>query len=158
MIPKISIALATYNGAAYLKEQLESYCSQTQLPDELVVCDDCSTDETIRILEKFIQDAPFEVQICKNQINLGVTKNFEKAVSLCTGDYIFLSDQDDIWLADKIKVLTEVLNRHTNAGAAFCNATMCDETGACLGYDIWEALFFDGRRQENSSDCRRPVS
>ena len=111
---KISIAMATYNGANYLQEQLDSFVAQSRLPDELVVCDDASSDETIAILTRFAQAAPFIVIIVGNEKNLGYVKNFEKVISLCSGDYIFLSDQDDVWFSNKL----EVVLRHFEKSAA----------------------------------------
>jgi glycosyltransferase involved in cell wall biosynthesis len=101
----ISIAMATYNGAKYLDKQLDSFLVQTRLPDELVVCDDGSTDATLEILERFLAKAPFDVKIYRNEVNFGFTKNFEQALSKCSGDLIFLSDQDDVWFNNK---LTEI--------------------------------------------------
>lgn len=102
---KISIAMATYNGALHLDEQLDSFTRQTRLPDELVICDDQSTDETIGLLNRFQKTAPFQVRIWKNEERLGYTKNFERALGLCSGDLLFLSDQDDIWLPSKIEIV-----------------------------------------------------
>jgi glycosyltransferase involved in cell wall biosynthesis len=99
---KVSIAMATYNGADYLQEQLDSFVAQTHHPDELVVCDDGSDDDTFRILNNFSKIAPFEVIVFNNKKNLGYTQNFAKALSICSGDLIFLSDQDDVWFNDKI--------------------------------------------------------
>jgi glycosyltransferase involved in cell wall biosynthesis len=104
---KVSIAMATYNGARYIREQLDSFTIQTRLPDELVVCDDCSTDETVAIVEEFARTAPFNVRIYRNETNLGFTKNFEKSILSCSGDIIFLSDQDDIWYKNKIDKILE---------------------------------------------------
>jgi len=98
----ISIALATYNGERFVREQLESFAAQSMLPDELVVCDDGSTDRTVDILEQFRDRAPFPVRIHRNKANLGYVGNFEKALSLCRGDLIFLSDQDDVWFPEKL--------------------------------------------------------
>lgn len=106
---RISIAMATYNGAKYLQEQLDSFLYQTRQPDELVVCDDGSTDATLEILEAFREQAPFDVRIYHNESNLGYIKNFEKALSLCTGDIIFLSDQDDVWFCNKVEKMTSIL-------------------------------------------------
>ncbi len=100
----ISIALCTYNGAKYLEEQLNSFLRQTIPPSELVVCDDGSIDSTLEIVRNFAKEAPFQVHIYENDMNLGHMQNFSKAISLCKGDYIALSDQDDVWLADKIKI------------------------------------------------------
>jgi glycosyltransferase involved in cell wall biosynthesis len=102
---KISIAMATHNGARYLKEQLDSFACQSRLPEELVVCDDLSSDETKDILKTFRQTAPFEVKLYFNECNLGYTRNFEKALLLCSGDLIFISDQDDVWFDNKIEVI-----------------------------------------------------
>lgn len=104
---KISIAMATYNGECFIKEQLESFVWQTRKPNELVVCDDGSTDHTYEILEHFAQRAPFEVRLFRNLKNLGYTKNFERAIDLSKGQIIFLSDQDDVWFPDKIERVSE---------------------------------------------------
>ena len=99
---KISIALATFNGARYLKDQLASLVEQTFLPAELVVTDDCSTDDTLAILEWFSTVAPFPVKVHRNKLRLGYGMNFLKAASFCTGDVIAFSDQDDVWLPAKL--------------------------------------------------------
>lgn len=99
---RISIAMATCNGARFLPEQLQSFVAQERLPDELVVCDDGSSDHTMDILHAFAASAPFAVRVERNEVNLGYVRNFEKALSLCTGDIIFLSDQDDVWLPAKL--------------------------------------------------------
>lgn len=104
---KISIALCTYNGEKFLQEQLDSLAQQSCLPDDLVVCDDGSTDATLDILEDFFKTAPFRARIFKNELNLGPAANFAKAVGLCEGEWIFLCDQDDSWLPDKIKFSAE---------------------------------------------------
>ncbi|WP_434618904.1 glycosyltransferase [Tabrizicola sp. M-4] len=103
----ISIAMATYNGARFLTEQLASFVAQERLPDELVVCDDGSTDATMEILQDFAASAPFSVRVERNDRNLGFARNFEKAISLCNGDLIFLSDQDDYWLPIKLARVEE---------------------------------------------------
>lgn len=99
----LSVALCTYNGENYIMEQLQSIAKQTVLPDELIICDDNSTDETIKYINGFAVTAPFPVRIYRNGVSLGVIHNFEKAISLCEGEYIALSDQDDVWLPDKIE-------------------------------------------------------
>ena len=99
---KISIAMATYNGARFLPEQLDSFSRQTRLPDELVVSDDGSQDETVAILEEFRARAPFVVRIVHNSERGGHAQNFGFALSHCTGDLISISDQDDVWKPEKI--------------------------------------------------------
>lgn len=109
---KISIAMATYNGADYLQEQLDSFLAQTRRPDEFVVVDDCSSDDTLKILEEFSKCAPFEVRIYRNEVNLGYAQNFGRVLSFCTGDLIFLSDQDDIWFKEKIEKIYHFADEH----------------------------------------------
>jgi glycosyltransferase involved in cell wall biosynthesis len=104
----ISIALATYNGERYIREQLDSFAAQTLLPDELVICDDCSGDNTLAVIENFAQSAEFKIRFHRNERQLGFARNFEKALSLCDGDLIFLSDQDDVWFPEKLQIVRNV--------------------------------------------------
>ena len=107
MAQRISIALATYNGARFLREQLDSFAVQTVLPDELVASDDGSADETVGILREFAKDAPFEVRILQGE-RLGPAQNFGRAMAETTGEVVFLSDQDDAWEPHKIGRVLEV--------------------------------------------------
>ncbi len=91
----VSIALPTYNGEAFLSKQIDSLLSQNYNNLELIIVDDCSTDGTIEVLNQYKPNAV--VKIFQNERRLGVIKNFEKAISLCAGEFISLSDQDDIW-------------------------------------------------------------
>lgn len=106
---KISIALATYNGATYLSELLDSLSHQTLKPDEIVISDDCSKDNTIQILEKYSKELP--IRIIKNKSNLGINKNFERAIKGCVGDYILICDQDDVWYTNNIEEKICILER-----------------------------------------------
>jgi len=98
----VSIALCTYNGDAYLKQQLDSIVNQSYPEIELIVVDDCSTDNTLNILKEYSARYSF-IKLFINPQNLGYIRNFEKAMSLCNGDFIALSDQDDIWDLNKIE-------------------------------------------------------
>jgi glycosyltransferase involved in cell wall biosynthesis len=102
---KFSIAMATYNGENYILEQLESFESQDYKPYELVICDDASTDTTLEIIREFSIKSSFKVRVYENEINLGYIKNFEKAISLCEGEWIALSDQDDKWYQNKLSTI-----------------------------------------------------
>jgi glycosyltransferase involved in cell wall biosynthesis len=99
----LSVAMCTYNGARHLSAQLESIARQTYLPDELIICDDRSIDATPAIVERFAKTAPFRVRIFHNPTRLGVVANFSKAITLASGRYIALSDQDDIWLPKRLE-------------------------------------------------------
>ncbi|MBW2274122.1 MAG: glycosyltransferase family 2 protein [Deltaproteobacteria bacterium] len=143
----ISVAMATCEGARYLEAQLESLCAQTRLPDELILCDDASSDPTPDIAEAFARRAPFAVRIERNPNRLGITGNFEQAVSLCSGDLIFLADQDDVWQETKLENLSRVLVDDPAVGAVFCNGEVVDEVLAPLGHDLWQALAFTPAEQ-----------
>lgn len=140
--------MCTYNGEKYLQEQLESIAWQTRLPDELVVCDDGSIDNTVEILNAFATIAPFPVHIFVNDINLGSTKNFEKAISLCKGDIIALSDQDDVWYSDKLMCIERVFLESAEVGLVFTDADIVDDKLNAMSYSLWEAINFNKRKQK----------
>lgn len=98
----LSVAMATYNGARFLPRQLDSLLAQSRRPDELVVADDGSTDDTLAILEAFGRTAPFPVRLHRNGNQLGYKANFLHCAALCAGDLIAFSDQDDVWLPGKL--------------------------------------------------------
>ncbi len=88
--------MTTYNGEKYLREQLDSILCQTYSDFELIICDDCSSDNTCGILNEYKQK-DIRIKVYINETNLGFKKNFEKAISFCKGDYIAFCDQDDVW-------------------------------------------------------------
>jgi glycosyltransferase involved in cell wall biosynthesis len=143
---KVSIAMCTFNGARYLPEQLRSIARQSAPPDELVVCDDGSSDETLKILEHCEQASPFPVRIFRNIKNLGYTKNFEQAISLCTGALIALSDQDDLWYPEKLATLTSVLATNTTAGGVFSDGDVLDSDARVIG-SLWRSFGFNEQEQ-----------
>jgi len=127
MRPSVSVAMATWNGAAFLPEQLESLARQELLPTELVVCDDGSTDATLQVLEEFAARAPFAVRLYRNERNLGVRSTFEKAISLCRGDFVFLCDQDDYWAPEKIRRVVETFEGDPRTMVVLNDKTIADE-------------------------------
>lgn len=141
---KVSIALCTYNGEHFLEEQLETIATQTIPPFELVICDDASSDSTAEIIEHFAAHAAFPVKLHFNDKNLGYLKNFEKAISLCTGDIIALCDQDDRWHADKLKTLLSAFS-NPKVGMVFSNAAMMDREGNLTGESLWDRHHFDSK-------------
>jgi glycosyltransferase involved in cell wall biosynthesis len=104
----ISVALCTYNGEEFLPKQLDSIKQQTCQVHELIVCDDGSRDATLTILEKFKDSVPFPVHIHQNSSNLGSSKNFEQCLQKCSGEIIFLCDQDDVWMPNKVEIMRAI--------------------------------------------------
>jgi len=125
----ISVALCTYNGERFLRQQLESLSIQTLLPSELVACDDSSSDGTLPILQDFANRSPFPVRIYRNSSRLGVVKNFEQAIAKCCGDLVALADQDDVWFPEKLKTIIEVFMQDPKAETVFTNAVIISQAG-----------------------------
>lgn len=126
----ISVALCTFNGEKFISSQLDSILRQSLPVDEIIVCDDCSTDSTISILQKYATQFSV-IHLIENEHNLGYVANFEKAIQLCQGDYIFLSDQDDIWHLDKVAISVHSLSTSGMYGA-FTNARIIDRDGSLV--------------------------
>jgi glycosyltransferase involved in cell wall biosynthesis len=145
---KISIAMCTYNGAEFLSAQLQSIIAQSRLPDEIIICDDGSTDDTRPLLEKFAAKSPVPIRLHFNEQNLGSIKNFEKAISLCTGDVIALSDQDDVWRSDKLQLIEEAFNKSPSAGLVFSDAEIVDENLKPLNRRMWDDVGFDAHKRK----------
>jgi glycosyltransferase involved in cell wall biosynthesis len=146
---KISIAMATYNGEKYIKTQLESFLTQDSLPTELVVCDDCSSDETVKILIAFKDRAPFEVRIYINEKNIGYERNFEKAISYCNGDIIFLSDQDDSWKRNKIAEVEKIFKKNEKILLVINDMDITDKELNKNGHTVINQLKTSGILGEN---------
>jgi glycosyltransferase involved in cell wall biosynthesis len=134
----ISVAMCTYNGEDYLQEQLDSILGQTLPPDELVVCDDGSSDRTDDILESFADRAPFSVRLYRNEVNLGSRQNFQQTIDHCNGSIVVLSDQDDVWHRDKLEQLSRILIADPECVGAFSNARLVDADGEPLDRTLWE--------------------
>lgn len=107
----VSVVMCTYNGAKYIREQLDSIINQTYPIHELIIQDDCSTDETMDIVREYEARYPF-IKTLVNPVNLGYNKNFEDACMRSTGDYVAISDQDDVWYDDKIEKLVASIGNH----------------------------------------------
>ena len=124
----VSIALCTYNGEAYIREQLDSIVNQSYSPLELIAVDDCSTDNTLHILQEYAAKYPF-IKVFVNPENLGYIRNFEKALQLCSGNFIALSDQDDIWDLKKIEKQVHAIG---NSLLVYHDSEFIDQNGNSL--------------------------
>ncbi len=145
--PGLSIALCTWNGEAHLGAQLDSIAAQTRPPDELIACDDASTDGTLRVLEGFAARSPFPVRIYANAANAGTAKNFERSIGLCAGEVVALADQDDVWMPRKLEMIEETFSRRPSAGLVFSDAELVDEDLRPLGVRLWDRVEFTPERR-----------
>jgi glycosyltransferase involved in cell wall biosynthesis len=139
--------MCTYNGAQYIEEQLASILTQTRAPDELLICDDGSHDNTLAIIQSFASKIPFETHIHCNKTTLGITKNFEKTISLCSGDVIALSDQDDVWHPQKLYQIEQVFLQNPHIGGVFTNAAVVDQNLQPFGFSLWDVVHFTTKEQ-----------
>jgi glycosyltransferase involved in cell wall biosynthesis len=147
VIQTTSVVLCTHNGARFIREQLESILAGTILPDEIVVSDDASTDDTLDIVDEVIgrfraanTRSGVDLRILRNPVALGVVRNFEQAVTAATGRYIVLSDQDDRWSTSRIAVAAAKFAAEPDLLLLFSDARLVDASGHPLGYSLFDAL------------------
>lgn len=148
---KLSVALCTYNGEQFIEEQISSILNQTCKVDEIVVCDDCSTDGTVEIIKRIAEcNVDSNIRIIINEKNLGVCANFERAVYECSGDIIFLSDQDDVWYPHKVKTIVDWFEKNPDKSVVFTDADLVDSNGKLLYKDktLWSYVGFYRKIQE----------
>jgi glycosyltransferase involved in cell wall biosynthesis len=149
MTVPISVALCTYNGARYIRAQLESILSQ-QVPDlEIVVSDDGSSDGTVDVVRDVQGQAHQSsaargprIRVIENETPLGIAANFEQAIAACSRGVIALSDQDDIWHPGRLKALVDRIEADDAIALLHSNARMVDENGGLLGYRLSDAIHF----------------
>lgn len=143
---KRSVAMATYNGAEYIEEQLMSILAQSKAVDEIIICDDRSTDHTVEVVEKFIEKHHIKdiCQIIVNEENLGYASNFMKAVSLTQGELIFFCDQDDIWMEDRIEKMEKVMTENPSIMLLGSEFEPFSSTEDAPSVPAWELNKFKG--------------
>jgi len=141
---KLSVALCTYNGAKFIESQIDSILNQSLLVDEIVVSDDGSTDNTLALLNKCQERTKVNIRILTNQTPLGVNGNFSKAIHNCSGEIIFLADQDDIWKNNKVEKIVGWFESHPRKEAVFTNATFIDIYSKEMGngQDLFKTVGF----------------
>ena len=133
---KISIAMTTYNGEAYIEKQILSLLNQTRKADEIIICDDRSSDRTVELIEKIKQEHLLDnCRLVLNEENLGYRKNFKKAISMTTGDLIFLCDQDDVWESQKLERFEKLFEDNPKILALNAAFTMIDARDEIIPYN-----------------------
>ena len=139
---RVSVAMCTYNGEQYLPQQLASIAVQEQMPDELVVSDDGSTDRTLAIVEAFAATAPFPVRLTRNPVNLGYSRNFIAAADRCSGEIIAFADQDDVWSPRKLLRLAGIFRAEPAVEGIFSDGDLLDPSGNLIGRTLWASFRF----------------
>lgn len=130
---KVSVVMATYNGESFLLEQLNSLLNQSRRPDEVIICDDCSNDHTVEIVESFIRNNMLDRwSLVVNKKNLGYIDNFRNALRMADGDIIFLADQDDVWDSEKIREMVKIMEENSNILSLACSSRLIDKHGKSI--------------------------
>lgn len=141
---RISVAMCTYNGNKYIEQQIDSILRQSVIPDEIVICDDGSTDATVEICKRIAEESKScKLRISVNEQNLGYIKNFEKAISLCEGDIIFLCDQDDVWRRDKVETVKSAFLNDREIGVVISDSLLVDGNLNSLGETVFQHMGID---------------
>ena len=130
---RVSVALATYNGAQYIEQLLDSLAAQQHLPFELVVGDDCSNDDTVALLQRFASRSPFPVRVSVNPRRFGYADKFLAVATECVGDVVAFCDQDDVWHSDKLSAVVEGFGSSEDIVLVAHYARVVDASGAGLG-------------------------
>lgn len=143
----VSVALCTYNGARFIREQVRSMCLQTRPPVEIVLSDDGSTDDSVAVARDAWRACHLErpgldirLQVLQNDRALGVTRNFQQAVSACRAQLIALSDQDDVWDADRLETMSQIFSARDDLLLLHSDARLIDEAGRDLDRSLFGAL------------------
>ena len=147
-----SVALCTYNGVEFLAQQLNSIINQTKPVDEIIICDDGSTDATCSLVRQYIKESSIRIRLFQNTVNVGYIFNFEQAISLCSGDVIFLSDQDDEWMPHKVETICRFFEENESKEFVFTNAELINAWGVksfdktlfqAVGWNTFTRKIFD---------------
>ena len=146
-----SVAMATYNGSRYILEQLRSIEEQTVKPDEIVICDDGSSDDTVAVIREYAVQSALDIKLYQNEKNLGFRRNFEKAISLCTKDVVFLCDQDDVWVRDKVERFLNAYACDDKLVYAFSDAYITDQALNITHDSIWAMMNVDWASMDNQT-------
>lgn len=146
----VSVALCTYNGANFVEKQIWSILNQTMSVNEIVVCDDGSDDNTMQILEELLKETTIAFRVFRNERRLGPSRNFKRALELCQGDIVFLSDQDDIWKENKVQVVVDWFKENPTKTVVFSDADLIDEKGSLITkQSLWDCIGFSSEAQES---------
>ena len=148
---KISVALCTWNGEKFLSDQLDSIFAQTIPVTEIIICDDQSADNTIQIIHQFQQQHPGIIHLVQNKKQFRACKNFEQALQLCTGDIIFLCDQDDRWVKNKVEATANFFIANPKAMGVFTNGNFLVQSKVLEEKTIWGALSFSKFLQKQAN-------
>lgn len=141
--PSVSVCMAAYCGERYIAAQLQSILCQLAPEDEVIVVDDASTDRTGERVGALLDD---RIRLIEHSRNLGVSHTFEDAIGRASGEIVFLSDQDDLWVADKVSTILQQFEDNPSVSLVVSDAALIDQNGAQVAKSFYElrGKFNDG--------------
>ncbi|MBO7453027.1 MAG: glycosyltransferase family 2 protein [Clostridiales bacterium] len=145
---KVSVVVCTYNGEKYISDQLKSIVAQTRKVDEIILCDDNSTDQTVDIADGILKESGIPYRFIVRNKNVGVVENFYSGIMEAQGDYIFTCDQDDIWELNKVEIFSKEAGRSSKL-LYFSNGYIVDSDGETVIGDLWKSYLFDFTNSSN---------
>ena len=156
---KISVAFIVYNGANYMRTQLDSILAQTYKVDEIIVVEDASIDNTKEILVEFINKHPSLFSIYYNSVNYGSYRSIDKALKACTGDIIILSDHDDFWESNKVESILKYFKENPNMEGLMTNGFLIDTEGEVdKKYFLWDSMSFPFKNVTNNDELKKYIN
>lgn len=156
---KISVCLITFNGSSFLHEQIDSILAQSFPIEEIIVCDDASSDNTLNILNEYSLKYPELFKINLNETNIGAVANIQKAIITATGDIVFLADQDDIWMPNKVEVILQYFKQNPNIKGVITNGLVINEQGnAIVNTSLWETMSFPIKQLGTNLDLLKYIT
>lgn len=162
--PTISVALCTHNGERFVESQVQSILDQTLPPSQLVLSDDASADATVQLVTALVEnhrashpERPLDFVVFRNERALGVAGNFEQAILACDGDLIALSDQDDVWVPERLAEIRAVFAANSQLSLVHSDARLVDDNGAPLGATLFDSIGVSRweRETETTADALR---
>lgn len=142
-----AVAMATYNGSRHIEAQLRSIAAQTRPPNQIVVSDDSSTDDTVLVVRRIQPTLPCKTTVLEHRSRIGPIRNFERALRAVQADVVFLSDQDDIWRADKVAAVMAEFERDASIGGVFTNGSILSTDPSLQAQSLWDLAGFSPRER-----------
>jgi len=156
---KISVAFIVYNGANYMRTQLDSILAQNHKVDEIIVVEDASLDHTKEILAEYVNKHPSLFSIYYNSVNYGSYKSIDKALKACTGDIIILSDHDDFWESNKVENILKYFKENPNMEGLMTNGFLIDAEGEInTNYFLWDSMSFPFKNVTNNNELKKYIN
>ena len=156
---KISVAFIVYNGANYMRTQLDSILAQTYKVDEIIVVEDASLDNTKEIIAEYVNKYPSLFSIYYNSVNYGSYRSIDKALNACTGDIIILSDHDDFWESNKVESILKYFKENPNMEGLMTNGFLIDTEGEVdKKYFLWDSMSFPFKNVTNNDELKKYIN